>query len=71
MAQRSNRIGNVVSAITARAKLGQILKRASERDERFMVDRREGDTLPTAKPNNLDHDPSCGGHQRCGVRQLT
>jgi prevent-host-death family protein len=40
MAQRSNRITNVVSAFTARTQLGQILKRASERDERFMVDRR-------------------------------
>jgi prevent-host-death family protein len=31
---------NVVSALTARTQLGQILKRASERDERFVVDRR-------------------------------
>jgi prevent-host-death family protein len=31
---------NVVSALTARTQLGQILKRASEKDERFVVDRR-------------------------------
>ena len=31
---------NVVSALTARTQLGQILKRATERDERFVVDRR-------------------------------
>jgi prevent-host-death family protein len=30
---------NVVSAITARAKFGEILKRAAEQDERFVVDR--------------------------------
>jgi len=31
---------NVISALTARTQLGQILKRASEKDERFLVDRR-------------------------------
>ena len=31
---------NVVSALTARTQLGQILRRASEKDERFVVDRR-------------------------------
>jgi prevent-host-death family protein len=31
---------NVVSALTARTQLGQILKRATESDERFVVDRR-------------------------------
>ena len=31
---------NVISALTARTQFGQILKRASERDERFLVDRR-------------------------------
>jgi prevent-host-death family protein len=31
---------NVVSALTARTQLAQILKRASEKDERFVVDRR-------------------------------
>ena len=30
---------NVVSALTARTQFGQILKRASEKDERFVVDR--------------------------------
>ena len=34
------RIERVVSALTARTQLGQILKRASEKDERFVVDRR-------------------------------
>jgi prevent-host-death family protein len=33
-------VNNVISALTARTQLGQILKRASERDERFLVDRR-------------------------------
>ncbi len=33
-------VQNVVSALTARTQLGQILERASEKDERFMVDRR-------------------------------
>jgi prevent-host-death family protein len=31
---------NVVSALTARTQLGQILKRASQKNERFVVDRR-------------------------------
>src|SRR5580700_2402735 len=31
---------NVVSALTARTQLAQILKRTSEKDERFVVDRR-------------------------------
>jgi prevent-host-death family protein len=33
-------VNNVISALTARTQFGQILKRASERDERFLVDRR-------------------------------
>ena len=33
-------MNNVISALTARTQLGQILKRAGEGDERFMVDRR-------------------------------
>ena len=33
-------MNNVVSALTARTQLGQILKRAGEGDERFLVDRR-------------------------------
>jgi len=37
---KSKRMQNVVSALTARTQLGQILKRASEKDERFVVDRR-------------------------------
>jgi prevent-host-death family protein len=36
---KNKRSQNVVSALTARTKLGQILKRASEKDERFVVDR--------------------------------
>ena len=31
---------NVISAVTARTQLGQILKRAGEGNERFLVDRR-------------------------------
>ena len=31
---------NVISALTARTQLGQIMKRASEKSERFLVDRR-------------------------------
>ena len=31
---------NVVSALTARTQLGQIMKRASEKNERFLIDRR-------------------------------
>jgi len=37
---KNKRMQSVVSALTARAQLGQILKRASEKDERFVVDRR-------------------------------
>ena len=37
---KNRRMQNVVSALTARTQLGQILKRASEKDERFVVDRR-------------------------------
>jgi prevent-host-death family protein len=33
-------MSNNISAVTARTQLGQILKRAEERDERFVVDRR-------------------------------
>lgn len=31
---------NIVSALTARTQLGQIIKRATEKNERFVVDRR-------------------------------
>jgi prevent-host-death family protein len=31
---------NVISALTARTQFGQIMKRATENDERFMVDKR-------------------------------
>jgi prevent-host-death family protein len=37
---KNKRMRNVVSALTARTQLGQILKRASEKDERFVVERR-------------------------------
>jgi prevent-host-death family protein len=37
---KTRRMQNVVSALTARTQLGQILRRASEKDERFVVDRR-------------------------------
>lgn len=33
-------MNNVISALTARTQLGQILKRATDSDERFLVDRR-------------------------------
>ena len=33
-------MSNVISAVTARNQLGQILKRAEEEDERFWVERR-------------------------------
>ena len=33
-------MNNIISALTARTQLGQILKRAAEKDERFLVDRR-------------------------------
>jgi prevent-host-death family protein len=34
------RMTNVVSALTARTQLGQIIKRATQKNERFVVDRR-------------------------------
>jgi prevent-host-death family protein len=37
---RTKRIANVVSALDARARLGQIMERATEKEERFIVDRR-------------------------------
>ena len=37
---KNKRTQNVVSALTARTQFGQILKRAAEQDERFVVDRR-------------------------------
>ena len=36
---------NIISAVTARTQLGQILKRAEESDERFLVDRRGEPTV--------------------------
>ena len=33
-------MSHIISAVTARTQLGQILKRAGEGDERFLVDRR-------------------------------
>jgi prevent-host-death family protein len=33
-------MSNTISAVTARTQLGQILRRASEKNERFLVDRR-------------------------------
>ena len=36
----SKRMTNVVSALTARTQFGQIVKRASQKNERFVVDRR-------------------------------
>jgi prevent-host-death family protein len=33
-------MNNTVSALTARTQLGQILRRAAEKNERFLVDRR-------------------------------
>lgn len=38
--KQSKRKPNIVSALTARTQLGQIIKRASEKNERFVVDRR-------------------------------
>jgi prevent-host-death family protein len=38
--QAKNTTTNVVSALTARTQLGQIMQRARENDERFVVDRR-------------------------------
>ena len=40
MKQSSASLGNTISAVTARTQLGQILRRAGEKDERFLVDRR-------------------------------
>lgn len=37
---KNGHMQNVVTALTARTQLGQILRRASEKDERFVVDRR-------------------------------
>ena len=37
---KHKRMRNVVSALTARTQFGQILRRAAEGDERFVVDRR-------------------------------
>ena len=36
----SKRLPRVVSALTARTQFGQILRRAKQKDERFIVDRR-------------------------------
>ena len=36
----TNRMTNVVSALTARTQFGQIMRRASQKNERFLVDRR-------------------------------
>ena len=38
--QHTKRITNIVSALTARTQFGQIMKRASRKNERFVVDRR-------------------------------
>jgi prevent-host-death family protein len=38
-------MSNIISAVTARTQLGQILKRAEEGDERFLVDRRGEPTV--------------------------
>jgi len=40
MKQTSKPMNNVVSALTARTQLGQILRRATKNNERFVVDRR-------------------------------
>ena len=40
MKQASKSMENVVSALTARTQLGQILRRATTNNERFVVDRR-------------------------------
>lgn len=36
----SKPLTNVVSALTARTQLGQIIKRATQKNERFVIDRR-------------------------------
>jgi len=40
MKKASNRMTNVVSALVARTQLGQIMKRATQKNERFIIDRR-------------------------------
>jgi len=38
-------VTNIVSALTARTQLGQIIKRATQKNERFVVDRRGEPTV--------------------------
>lgn len=38
-------MSNVISALTARTQLGQIMKRATQKNERFVVDRRGEPTI--------------------------
>ena len=40
MRQSKSSVTNVVSALTARTQLGQIIKRATQKNERFLVGRR-------------------------------
>lgn len=40
MKRASNTTTNVVSALVARTQLGQIMKRATQKNERFLIDRR-------------------------------
>ena len=40
MLMHSKRMANVVSALTARTQFGHIVMRASQKNERFVVDRR-------------------------------
>lgn len=40
MKKATNPMTNVVSALTARTQFGQIMRRASSKNERFLVDRR-------------------------------
>jgi prevent-host-death family protein len=40
MKQQAKPMTNVVSALTARTQLGQIMRRAGQKNERFVVDRR-------------------------------
>ena len=40
MSQASKPMNNVVSALTARTQFGQIMRRATQKNERFLVDRR-------------------------------
>jgi prevent-host-death family protein len=37
---KAAKMSNVVSALTARTQFGQIMRRASQKNERFLVDRR-------------------------------